>query len=71
MEINDFISYFDFINDFDFKSFGLILILKFKFLLKTKVKALYMKKYFLSSMAKVFSKTSPQQNSRKILRRVF
>ena len=46
-EISDFIRNFDFINYFDLKSFGLILILKFKFLLKTKVYALYMKKYFV------------------------
>ena len=41
---NDFMSYFDFLNHFDFKSFDLILILIFdsdKFLLKTKVKALF------------------------------
>ena len=45
------ISYFDFINHlnhFDFKYFGLILIWKFKFLLKTKFNELYMKKCFVA-----------------------
>ena len=42
-EISDCISYFDFINHFDFKSFGLILIKKFKFILKINVYALFMK----------------------------
>ena len=45
-EISDCISYFNFINHFDFKSFGLILIKKFKFLLKINVYALFKKKYF-------------------------
>ena len=45
-KINDFGSYFDFINNFGFKSFGLILIWKFKFFIKTKVTGLYMKNVF-------------------------